>query len=95
MARKKFERNDNDLAIACYRLSSHPQKEALIDQQKELAREWADANGFTIVKEYVDAAISGTKEDRPACPPIRRGDPTPGDASYEILIIDYDLRVKS
>ena len=65
MTRKKFKRNDNNLAIAYYRFSSHSQNEASIDQQKELAHEWADANGFTIVREYVDAAISGTKEDRP------------------------------
>ncbi len=66
MARsKKFKQNDNNLAIAYYRFSSHSQNDASIDQQKELAHAWADAHGLTIVKEYEDAAISGTKEDRP------------------------------
>ncbi len=66
MARsKKFERNDNNLAIAYYRFSSHAQNEASIDQQRELAHAWAEANGFKIVREYEDAAISGTLEERP------------------------------
>ena len=66
MARsKKFKQNDNNLAIAYYRFSSHSQNEASIDQQRELAHAWADAHGLTIVREYEDAAISGTKEDRP------------------------------
>ena len=58
MARKKTKLNDNNLAIAYYRYSSHSQNEASIEQQRELAHEWAD-------REYEDAAISGTKEDRP------------------------------
>ena len=66
MARKKkFAPNDNNLAIAYYRFSSHSQNEASIDQQRELAREWADAHGFKIVQEYEDAAISGTTDARP------------------------------
>lgn len=66
MARKKkFAPNDNNLAIAYYRFSSHSQNEASIDQQRELAHEWADAHGFKIVQEYEDAAISGTTENRP------------------------------
>lgn len=66
MARKKkFELNDNNIAIAYYRFSSHSQNEASIDQQRELAHAWADAHGFKIVKEYEDAAISGTTENRP------------------------------
>ena len=47
MARKKrFAPNDNNLAIAYYRFSSHSQNDASIDQQRELAHEWADAHGF-------------------------------------------------
>ena len=65
MARKKTKLNDNNLAIAYYRYSSHSQNEASIEQQRELAHEWADAHGLKIVREYEDAAISGTKEDRP------------------------------
>ena len=66
MARKKkFVPNDNNLAIAYYRFSSHSLKEACIDQQRYLALDWADAHGFKIVQEYVDAAISGTTDARP------------------------------
>lgn len=66
MARKKrFAPNDNNLAIAYYRFSSHSQNEASIDQQRELAHEWADTHGFKIVQEYEDAAISGTTDARP------------------------------
>ena len=66
MARKKkFVPNDNNLAIAYYRFSSHSQNDASIDQQRELAHEWADAHGFKIVQEYEDAAISGTTDARP------------------------------
>ncbi len=66
MARKKkFAPNDNNLAIAYYRFSSHSQNEASIDQQRELAHDWADAHGFKIVQEYEDAAISGTTDARP------------------------------
>lgn len=63
--RKKFAPNDNNLAIAYYRFSSHSQNDASIDQQRELAHEWADAHGFKIVQEYEDAAISGTTDARP------------------------------
>ena len=66
MARKKrFAPNDNNLAIAYYRFSSHSQNDASIDQQRDLAHEWADAHGFKIVQEYEDAAISGTTDARP------------------------------
>lgn len=66
MARKKrFAPNDNNLAIAYYCFSSHSQNDASIDQQRDLAHEWADAHGFTIVQEYEDAAISGTTDARP------------------------------
>ena len=66
MARKKkFASNDNNLAIAYYRFSSHSQNDASIDQQRVLAHEWADPHGFKIVQEYEDAAISGTTDARP------------------------------
>lgn len=65
MARNKSVQNDNNLAIAYYRFSSHSQNEASIDQQRELAHAWADAQGLNIVREYEDAAISGTTENRP------------------------------
>lgn len=62
---KKFKQNDNNLAIAYYRFSSHSQNEASIDQQREQAQAFAKAHGYNIVKEYEDAAMSGTTSDRP------------------------------
>ncbi len=63
--KKKTPYNDNNMAIAYYRFSSHSQNEASIDQQREAARKYAAAKGFTIVREYEDRAISGTTDDRP------------------------------
>lgn len=65
MAPKKPLYNDNNMAIAYYRFSSHSQNEASIDQQREAAHKLAAAKGYTIVKEYEDKAISGTTEERP------------------------------
>ena len=66
MARKKkFELNDNNLAIAYYRFFSHSQNEASIDQQRELVHAWADVHGLRVVKEYENVVISGTTENRP------------------------------
>lgn len=65
MTKKGFTQNDNNLAIAYYRFSSHSQNEASIDQQREQAQAFAKAHGYNIVKEYEDAAMSGTTSDRP------------------------------
>lgn len=65
MARKRFVQNDNNFAIAYYRYSSHSQNEASIEQQRDAAVEYAKAHGYTIIKEYEDAAISGTTDQRP------------------------------
>ena len=62
---KQFVQNNNNLAIAYYRYSSHAQNEASIEQQREEAERYAEAHGFTIIKEYPDAALSGTSDDRP------------------------------
>lgn len=66
MAGKTFKQNNNNLAIAYYRFSSHSQNEASIDQQREQAQRYADAHGLKIIKEYADRAISGTTDERPA-----------------------------
>ena len=65
MAGRKFIQNDNNLAIAYYRFSSHSQNEASIDQQREEAHRYAEARGLRIVREYEDAGISGTTDQRP------------------------------
>ena len=61
----KFIQNNNNLAIAYYRFSSHAQNETSIEQQREEAERYAKAHGFQIMKEYADAALSGTSDDRP------------------------------
>lgn len=63
--KKKFVQNNNNLAIAYYRYSSHSQNETSIAQQREQAEKYAEAHGFKIIKEYCDEALSGTTDDRP------------------------------
>ena len=62
---KTFKQNDNNIAITYYRYSSHAQNEASIDQQRELARKYADEHGLYIIKEYADEALTGTTDERP------------------------------
>ena len=59
LKRKKFVQNDNNYCICYYRYSSNSQNERSIDQQRELAEQYAENRGLSIVKEYVDEAISG------------------------------------
>lgn len=65
MKGKRVKQNDNNLAIAYYRFSSSAQNEASIDQQREVAQKYAAEKGFKIIKEYSDAAMTGTNDDRP------------------------------
>lgn len=51
-------------AIAYYRYSSHRQGEQSIEGQRAEAERWAAANGYYIVKEYADRAMTGTNDDR-------------------------------
>lgn len=48
--------NDNSLAVAYYRFSSHSQNELSIDQQKEMAQSYATGHEFRIIAEYEDKA---------------------------------------
>ena len=61
----KYKRNQNKLAIVYARYSSHSQNEASIEQQLEMARQYAKEHDLVIVKEYYDKAQSGRKDDRP------------------------------
>jgi len=63
--KKKFIQNDNNLAIAYYRYSSHAQNDASIEQQRQAAQTYAASKGYTIVKEYEDHAQSGRTDNRP------------------------------
>ena len=52
-------------AVIYARFSSHRQREESIEQQVKICREFAEKNGYTIVKVYEDRAISGTTDARP------------------------------
>ena len=64
-AAKRFTQNPGRNAICYYRYSSEAQRDASIEQQQEIAHEYASAHGLRIIKEYADRAISGTRDDRP------------------------------
>lgn len=52
-------------AVIYARFSSHNQTEQSIEGQLKTCYEFAQKNGYTIVGEYVDRAISGTTDARP------------------------------
>lgn len=55
-----------DMMAAIYaRFSSSSQREASIEEQVKICREYAEKNKHTIVKVYSDCAISGKTDDRP------------------------------
>lgn len=62
---KQFQRNPGNTAFCYYRYSSAAQREASIEQQRNEAQEFAKKNGYTIIKEFEDKAITGTTIDRP------------------------------
>ena len=63
--KKRFVQNNNNYCICYYRYSSHAQNEASIEWQQNLAQDYAEKHGYTIVKEYADKAESGRDENRP------------------------------
>ena len=52
-------------AVIYARFSCSKQREASIEDQIRVCREWCAREGYTIVHEYADAAISGRTDDRP------------------------------
>ena len=52
-------------AVIYARYSSHNQTEQSIEGQLQICHEFAQRNGYTIVGEYIDRAISGTTDARP------------------------------
>lgn len=52
-------------AVIYARFSCDKQREASIDDQVRVCREYAERMGFTVVKVYADYAISGRTDDRP------------------------------
>lgn len=53
-------------AVVYARYSSHNQTEQSIEGQLHDAYDYAKQHNMTIVNEYIDRALSGTKDDRPA-----------------------------
>ena len=51
-------------AVIYARYSSHNQREESIEGQLRKCREFADRNGFTIIEEYCDRAITGKTDER-------------------------------
>ena len=52
-------------AVIYARFSSHSQTEQSIEGQLRDCHEWADRNGYTVISEYVDRALTGTRDTRP------------------------------
>lgn len=53
-------------AVIYARYSSSAQNEQSIDGQIRVCREYAERNGMTVLHEYVDKAVSGRTDNRPA-----------------------------
>lgn len=47
------------------RFSSHNQNEQSIEGQLECCYDYAKKNGYTVIKEYIDRAFTGTNDNRP------------------------------
>lgn len=52
-------------AVIYARFSSHAQNEQSIEGQLRVCHEYAKREGYTVVGEYIDRAISGRSDDRP------------------------------
>ena len=53
-------------AVIYARYSSHAQRDESIESQLRVCRDYAGHAGFSVVKEYVDRAMSATSDQRPA-----------------------------
>lgn len=62
---KRFTQNNNTNAFVYARYSSAAQRDVSIEQQFKEAKLFAEHNGFHIIREYADHAITGTTYDRP------------------------------
>jgi site-specific DNA recombinase len=52
-------------AVAYYRFSSDNQRQESITAQRRAVEEYASRNDITIIKEYIDEALTATTDDRP------------------------------
>ena len=53
-------------AVIYARYSSSSQTEQSIEGQLHDAYDFAERNGYTVIKEYIDRALTGTSDARPA-----------------------------
>lgn len=53
-------------AVIYARYSSSAQTEQSIEGQLRVCKEYAEKNGITILDEYIDRAMTGTNDNRPA-----------------------------
>lgn len=53
-------------AVCYYRYSSASQTEQSIEGQQRVCREYAEKHGYEIIDEYIDRAITGKTDNRPA-----------------------------
>ena len=58
-------KSDKINAVIYARYSSHNQTEQSIEGQLHDAYAYAEKNGYTVIGEYIDRALSGTKDQRP------------------------------
>ena len=58
-------KSDKIKAVIYARYSSHSQTEQSIEGQLRDAYAYAEKNGYTVIGEYIDRALSGTKDQRP------------------------------
>ena len=56
---------DIKTAVIYARFSCSKQREASIDDQLRVCRDWCAREGYAIVGEYSDYAMSGRSDDRP------------------------------
>ncbi len=55
----------NKTAVIYARFSCSKQREASIEDQLRICREWCQREGYRVVAEYCDRAVSGRTDDRP------------------------------
>lgn len=54
-------------AVIYARFSCNRQREASIEDQLRVCREWCAREGYEVAAEYCDRAVSGRTDDRPVC----------------------------
>ena len=61
----KKDPRETTRAVIYARYSSHAQNEQSIEGQLHDCYEWAQQQNVMVIKEYIDRAMTGTKDDRP------------------------------